>query len=358
MAIINTPTNAELSRWQLKPGKTNSNNERKFVKHKYTDYSHEQPTQSESSKLIESFESKTRIPFPLRLHRALVMAEEDDYGHVLTWLEHGRAFKVFNRKVFIAEVLPKYIGLKYDSYLRQCNLYGFRRLTKASGDLSRNAVYHELFLKEMEFLSLRMRPIKVNGNGVKPANRFDQEPKFFDMPYCCQTRGKVNEEEHECNFAETLEESLFSEPSSTQGYQIDPNASLRNQVHTSSFALNAWVERACHLSRSSTFLSWMDPIPVDLAAQNPTKAGVDNRTITTSLDVTSKVTFLDSDPDIVYDNQLRFESPQELSKELRVIQDIMEADETNEACFDENDGATLGILDTFADENNFNLELL
>ena len=358
MATINTPTNAELSRWQLKPGKTNSNNERKFVKHKYTDYSHEQPTQSESSKLIESFESKTRIPFPLRLHRALVMAEEDDYGHVFAWLKHGRAFKVFNRKVFIAEVLPKYIGLKYDSYLRQCNLYGFRRLTKASGDISRNAVYHELFLKEMEFLSLRMRPIKVNGNGVKPANRFDQEPKFFDMPYCCQTRGKVNEEEHECNFAETLEESLFSEPSSTQGYQIDPNASLRNQVHTSSFALNACVERACHLSRSSTFLSWMDPIPVDLTSQNPTKAGVNNRTITTSLDVSSKVTFLDSDPDIVYDNQLRFESPQELSKELRVIQDIMEADETNEACFDENDDVILGMLDTFADENNFNLELL
>jgi len=69
-------------------------------------------------KLIELFESKTRIPFPLKLHRALVMAEEDDYGHVFAWLEHGRAFKVFNRKVFIAEVLPKYIGLNYDSYLR------------------------------------------------------------------------------------------------------------------------------------------------------------------------------------------------------------------------------------------------
>ena len=357
MATINTPTNAELSRWQLKPGKTNNNNERKFVKHEYTDHSQELPTQSESSKLIESFESKTRLSFPLKIHRALVMAEEDDYGHVFAWLEHGRAFKVFNRKVFIAEVLPKYIGLKYDSYIRQCNLYGFHRLTKASGELSRNAVYHELFLKGMEFFSLRMRPTKVNGNGVKPANRFDQEPKFFDMLYCCQTKHKENEDEHECNFAENLEESLFSERPSTQGYQIDPYDSLRNQVITNSFGLNAWEERARHLLRSSALLSCINPIPVDLAVQHPIKPGLNNHTITTTLEVSNKTTCHEDDPDVVYSNELRLESPQELSKELRVIQDIMEADEMNETSFDESDDAILGILDTFANENNFNLEL-
>ena len=297
MAIINTPTNAELSRWQLKPGKTNNNNERKFVKHKYTDHSQELPTQSESSKLNKSFESKTRLSFPLKLHHALVMAEQDDYGHVFAWLEHGRAFKVFNRKVFIAEVLPKYIGMKYDSYLRQCNLYGFHRLTKASGELSRNAVYHELFLKGMEFLSLRMRPTKVNGNGVKPANRFDQEPKFFDMPYYFQTRHKENEEEHECNLSESLEESLFSERSSTQGYQIDPYDSLRNQVHTNNFGQNAWEERARHLLRSSALLSCINPIPVGWEFQHPITRSLNNSTIGT------------------YD-QLRFEYPHDLSKEI------------------------------------------
>ena len=107
MTTLNTPTYEELSRWQLKPGKTNRNNERKFVKHKYTDYSQEQPTQLESLKLIDSSKSYSRLPFPLRLHRALVKAEQDNYGHVFAWLEHGRAFKVFNRKVFLAEVLPK-----------------------------------------------------------------------------------------------------------------------------------------------------------------------------------------------------------------------------------------------------------
>jgi len=218
MANINTPTNAELRRWQLKPGKTNGNNERKFVKHKYTDHIQELPTRSESLKLIEASESKSRLPFPLKLHQALIKAEQDNYGHVFAWLEHGRAFKVFNRKAFIAEVLPKYIGIKYDSYLRQCNLYGFRRLTKASGDLSRNAIYHELFLEGMEFLSLRMRPTKVNGNNVKPANRFDQEPKFFDMPRSYQMRRFENKEEYEYFFTENFVKSLFSEPCPIEEY--------------------------------------------------------------------------------------------------------------------------------------------
>ena len=311
MSNITTPTDAELCRWQLKPGKTRSNNERKFVNHKYTDFNQELPTLSESLKLMGTSKSNSRLPFPLRLHRALVMAEQHNYTHVFAWLEHGRAFKVFNRKVFIAEVLPKYIGLKYDSYLRQCNLYGFHRLTKASGDLSRNAVYHELFLKGMEFLSLRMRPTKVNGNGVKPANRFDQEPKFFDMPYCCQP--------------------IF-EASSTDKYQIDPNASLRNQVHTHSFALNAWEEKACNLLG-------INPIPVDLESQHPITQSLNNSTINTY-------------------EQLRFECPPDLSKELYMIQDIMDADEMNETCFDECDDASLGMLVSHTDENIFNIEVL
>ena len=218
MTNFNTPTKAELSRWQLKPGKTNGNNERKFVKHKYTDYSQELPTLSESLKLIKAYETKSKFPFPLKLHRALIKAEEDNYGHVFAWLEHGRAFKVFNRKVFIAEVLPKYIGLKYDSYLRQCNLYGFRRLTKASGELSRNAVYHELFLNGMEFLSLRMRPTKVNGNNVKPANRFDQEPKFFDMPRSYQKRRYEYKEDDQYFYTEKFVNSLLSEPRPIEDY--------------------------------------------------------------------------------------------------------------------------------------------
>ncbi len=210
------------------------------MNHKYTDFNQELPTLSESLKLMGTSKSNSRLPFPLRLHRALVMAEQHNYTHVFAWLEHGRAFKVFNRKVFIAEVLPKFIGLKYESYLRQCNLYGFRRLTKASGDLSRTAVYHELFLRGKEFLSLRMRPTKVNGNGVKPANRFDEEPKFFELPYCYKTIFHQNEKLREFNFAEQMKESLFSEPSSIEGNQNDLNVSLCNQEHTYSVARMAW----------------------------------------------------------------------------------------------------------------------
>mmetsp|Transcript_22202 Transcript_22202/g.28507 ORF Transcript_22202/g.28507 Transcript_22202/m.28507 type:complete len:120 (+) Transcript_22202:239-598(+) len=119
------------------------------------------------------------------------------------------------------------------------------------------------------------------------------------MPYCCQTRHKESEDEYECDFVEKFEESLFSERSSTQEYQIDINDSLRNQVITNNFALNVWEERARHLLRSSALLSCINPIPVDLAAQNPIKPGLNNRTITTTLEVSNKATCHDGDADIV-----------------------------------------------------------
>ena len=140
-------------------------------------------------------DANAKLNFPLKLHRALVLAERDNHGHIFSWLEHGRAFKVHKREEFIKTILPNYLdNLKYDTFLRHCNLYGFRRLTKASGSVSRHAVYHELFLKGREYLAFRMRRTKVNGNGVKPANRFDREPKFFDMPFCTYFQTSENHE--------------------------------------------------------------------------------------------------------------------------------------------------------------------
>ena len=49
---------------------------------------------------------------------------------------------------------------------------------------------------------------------------------------------------------------------------------------------------------------------------------------------------------------------QDLSKELHMIQDIMEADEMDETCFDKKDDASLGMLVSHTDENIFNIEVL
>ena len=202
------PSKAAIERWQLKPGLTSSNNERKYIVHNYVDHSNEKPNPDEITKLkalCRTFDgdgkhyethpvSKMKnFCFPQKLHRALALAAQDGYEDVFSWLDHGRAFKIHEKNIFVKKILPKYMhGLKYDSFLRQCNLYGFRRLTKASGEISRQAVYHELFLRGKEFLTYRMKRKKVNGNVVKPANKFDSEPKLFDMPFCTANKANIS----------------------------------------------------------------------------------------------------------------------------------------------------------------------
>jgi hypothetical protein len=69
-------------------------------------------------------------PFPEKLMELLANPKTQ---HIVSWMPHGRAFKVHTQKQFIEEVLPTFAGsknIKYMSFNRQLNLWGFKRLTK------------------------------------------------------------------------------------------------------------------------------------------------------------------------------------------------------------------------------------
>mmetsp|Transcript_25838 Transcript_25838/g.40076 ORF Transcript_25838/g.40076 Transcript_25838/m.40076 type:complete len:230 (+) Transcript_25838:271-960(+) len=101
------------------------------------------------------------------------------------WLPHGRAFKVLDKEKFEKEVLRKLLNMtNYASFVRQCNLYCFRRLTFASGELSSGAYYYEYFLRGRPCLSRRIVRIKIKGTNHRPAASYETEPKLFFMPKC------------------------------------------------------------------------------------------------------------------------------------------------------------------------------
>ncbi len=83
----------------------------------------------------------------------------------------------------------------------------------------------------------------------------------------------------------------------------------------------------------------MDPIPLDLESQYRITQSLNNSTIANH-------------------NRLRFECPQNLSKELHMVQDIVDADEMNETCFDKYDDASLGMLASHTGEKIANIEVL
>ena len=77
--------------------------------------------------------------FPAKLHLILARTDVSD---IITWCSHGRAWKVLNPKAFVEEIIPMYFRhCKYNSFTRQVNGWGFRRITQGP---DQNAYYHEV----------------------------------------------------------------------------------------------------------------------------------------------------------------------------------------------------------------------
>ena len=64
-------------------------------------------------------------PFPIKLHRMLDEVTAAGLESVVSWLEHGRAFRIHQPKLFAATIMCRFFNQsKYTSFQRQLNLYG------------------------------------------------------------------------------------------------------------------------------------------------------------------------------------------------------------------------------------------
>lgn len=64
--------------------------------------------------------------FPLKLHAILF---RDDLTDIITWMPHGRAFKIINIREFELSVLPVYFSSsRVSSFLKDCWEWGFRKV--------------------------------------------------------------------------------------------------------------------------------------------------------------------------------------------------------------------------------------
>ncbi|KAL3908766.1 MAG: hypothetical protein SGILL_008359 [Bacillariaceae sp.] len=169
---------------KLPAGTTTKNNQRLFVKHRYTDFSSTPPGRWEDEHTInpKGTIKLTAPAFPLKLHETLSQIEVDGYGDIIGWLPHGRSFKIHKQREFAEIILPRYFVMtKKSSFLRQLNLYSFNRF---SAGPDQGSYYHELFLKGIKFLCRRMVRQKVNGNRIRSAGNPDEEPNLHLYPAC------------------------------------------------------------------------------------------------------------------------------------------------------------------------------
>lgn len=87
--------------------------------------------------------------------------EKHGNQHIVSWLEHGRGFKVYRPKAFMQKIVPCYFNQsKYKSFQRQLHLYGFTRTTRG---LEAGAYSHPKFVRGIKTLCLSMTPTKIKG---------------------------------------------------------------------------------------------------------------------------------------------------------------------------------------------------
>ncbi|KAL3807890.1 hypothetical protein ACHAXA_009654 [Cyclostephanos tholiformis] len=120
---------------------------------------------------------KTPSNFPSKLHHIL---SDPENHHIISWMPHGRAWKIHNKDLLISEVVPRYfVQSKYQSFARQLNGWGFKRLHQAGNDF--NAYYHEYFLRGMPQLAVLMKRVSPNQGRTLP--HLEGEPNFYDKKY-------------------------------------------------------------------------------------------------------------------------------------------------------------------------------
>jgi hypothetical protein len=94
----------------------------------------------------------------------------------ITWLPHGRAFKVIVPLAFERQVCEEYFGHKrYSSFLRQLNNHGFKHITKGP---DRNSYYHECFLRNMPHLCKYMPDSKDARRQIPDP---ENEPDLYEI---------------------------------------------------------------------------------------------------------------------------------------------------------------------------------
>mmetsp|Transcript_8131 Transcript_8131/g.15514 ORF Transcript_8131/g.15514 Transcript_8131/m.15514 type:complete len:122 (-) Transcript_8131:20-385(-) len=96
---------------------------RGIANHSYRDYS-KVPTPA-------GFVAPTNVDemtFPQKVH---AMLSNPAFEHCISWMPHGRAFKILLPAAFEQLACPRFFGHgRYSSFLRELNNYGFKHLTK------------------------------------------------------------------------------------------------------------------------------------------------------------------------------------------------------------------------------------
>lgn len=138
------------------------------VDHTYHDYSR---YLEEGGEIVKH--KKSGANFPAKLHR---MLSDSGFSHIITWMPHGRAWKILNKELLISSAVPAHFTLsRFESFTRQLSFWGFKRLYRVGADFG--CYYHEMFLQGIPELTVLMKRASINMGKLMP--NAQEEPDFY-----------------------------------------------------------------------------------------------------------------------------------------------------------------------------------
>uniref|UniRef100_A0A7S3KYR0 HSF-type DNA-binding domain-containing protein n=1 Tax=Amphora coffeiformis TaxID=265554 RepID=A0A7S3KYR0_9STRA len=140
------------------------------INHSYRDFANVPPEKGDETPIHDI----RNMTFSQKVHHILSTPE---YEGCISWMPHGRSFRIHVPKNFEVTVCPKYFNhRRYSSFLRDMNKYGFKHISKGA---DRNCYYHEFMLKGRPHLCKFMpRCRDARRLNADP----DHEPNFYKLP--------------------------------------------------------------------------------------------------------------------------------------------------------------------------------
>lgn len=116
---------------------------------------------------------------PEDLRRMLEDAEHEGNARIVSWLPHGRAFKVHDKVAFVNQILPRYFKVSKFTYFSDAlRMWGWHRL---KGRYDKGSYYHKLFVRGQPQLTRHLHRIQMKKSMI-PWPPSQGEPNLYISP--------------------------------------------------------------------------------------------------------------------------------------------------------------------------------
>ena len=114
---------------------------------KYCDFSLITDEDAVASIKYDHMTGRKKELFPVKLHKIMEYSERYGFSSIISWMPHGRSFKIHHEGNFVERVMSNFFfQSKMSSFKRQLKMYGFHKII-CNSNVDKGAYFHEMFLR-------------------------------------------------------------------------------------------------------------------------------------------------------------------------------------------------------------------